>query len=440
MNQNQYYDVIIIGASVGGSSAAILYAQRGLRVALVERNSDIDAYKKVCTHHIQPFAVPVLKKLGIFEKLKAAGGQPNAARIWTRYGWFGPGAKSKSHGINIRRSVLDPMLRRQAAAMPKVDLMLATSLQELIRQDGRVTGVKVRTASRETKTLYAKLVVGADGRYSRTAALADLSTRSEENNRFIYFAYFRNLPLTDEAQTLVWYLNPDIAYAMANDCGLTLMAVMVHKDKLDTFKQDIAGNFCKMLDQLPDGPDLANAEQVSGVTGMLNMPNISRQSAAPGLALIGDAALASDPVWGNGMGWAFNSAHWLVVKTANSLKLGTAEDIDAALEAYKEQHQKRLGPRFERDVDFASGRRFNLIERLMQAASVKEMRFWQYAAPTIMNWQQREQLPSLLTIMDALQVATGLEQMGNGWNAFQNRWARLWGQLPRAVIQSKPMN
>jgi 2-polyprenyl-6-methoxyphenol hydroxylase-like FAD-dependent oxidoreductase len=440
MNQNQYYDVIIIGASVGGSSAAILYAQRGLRVALVERNSDIDAYKKVCTHHIQPFAVPVLKKMGIFEKLTAAGGQSNASRIWTRYGWFGPGAKSKSQGINIRRSVLDPMLRRQAAALPKVDLMLGTSLQELVREDGRITGVKVRTATRETKTLYAKLVVGADGRYSRTATLADLPTRSEENNRFIYFAYFRNLPLTDEAQTLVWYLNPDIAYAMANDDGLTLMAVMVHKNKLDTFKKDIEGNFRKMLHQLPDGPDFANAEQASEVIGMLNMPNISRSPAAPGLALIGDATLAADPVWGNGMAWAFNSARWLVDRTAHSLMTGTAQDIDAALETYKEHHQNRLGPRFEREVDFANGRRFNLIEQLMQAASVKDKRFWSYAAPTIMNWRKREQLPSRELIRDALQVVTGLDQWSHGWHAWQNRWTRLWHHSSETAIHSKPTN
>lgn len=436
MNQNQYYDVIIIGASVGGSSAAILYAQRGLRVALIERNSDINAYKKVCTHHIQPFAVPVLKKIGVFEKLKAAGGQPNASRIWTRYGWFGPGAKSKAHGLNIRRSVLDPILRQQAAAMPKVDLMLGTSLQELVQEDGRITGVKVRVASRQTKTLYAKLVVGADGRYSRTATLAKLPTRTEENNRFIYFAYFRNLPLNDEAQTRVWYLDPDVAYAMVNDDGLTLMAVMVHKSKLEAFKKDIQGNFSKMLHHLPDGPDLSMAEQVSEVTGMLNMPNISRVPVAPGLALVGDAALASDPVWGNGIGWAINSARWLVDKTANSLTLGTAKEIDVALRAYQEQHQKKLGPRFERDVDFASGRRLNLVEQLMYAASVKEKRFWQYTGPTIMSWEQREQLPSLDVMMDALLVVTGLSRWSKRWQAGQSWWMALWNQPPRSITKS----
>lgn len=421
MYQKQYYDVIIIGAGVGGSSAAILYAQRGLRVALIERNSDIDAYKKACTHHIQPFAIPVLKKLGILDEIKAAGGQPNAGRVWTRYGWFGPGVKSKSQGFNIRRSVLDPMLRRRAAAMSTVDLMLGTSLHELIKEDGRVVGVKARTAARETETLYAKLVVGADGRYSRTAALAQLPERIEENNRFTYFAYFRNLPLPGNEHTLIWYFDPDIVYAMANDDDVTLMATMVHKSKLDAFKKDVESNFYDMLRQLPNGPDIDNAEQVSPVLGMLNAPNISRPPNAPGLALIGDAALTSDPVWGNGMGWAFSSARWLVDKTAKILATGTAKEIDTALEAYRDQHQKRLAPRFERDVDFASGRRFNLVERLMYAASVRDDRFWKYTGPTILSWEHRNQLPDLHAIVDAVQVVTGLDRLSGWRDAFRGQ-------------------
>ena len=39
----QDFDVVIVGASVAGCTAARLYAQRGARVALVERRPDIDA-------------------------------------------------------------------------------------------------------------------------------------------------------------------------------------------------------------------------------------------------------------------------------------------------------------------------------------------------------------------------------------------------------------
>ena len=44
------FDAVVVGASVAGCTAARLYAQRGARVALVEKRPDIDAYKTVCTH------------------------------------------------------------------------------------------------------------------------------------------------------------------------------------------------------------------------------------------------------------------------------------------------------------------------------------------------------------------------------------------------------
>ena len=36
-----------------------------------------------------------------------------------------------------------------------------------------------------------------------------------------------------------------------------------------------------------------------------------RNPVAPGLALVGDAALATDPLFGVGCGWAFQTAEWL---------------------------------------------------------------------------------------------------------------------------------
>jgi len=43
-NSVPHYDVVIVGASVGGSAAAILFAQQGLRVALIERNIQKSVY------------------------------------------------------------------------------------------------------------------------------------------------------------------------------------------------------------------------------------------------------------------------------------------------------------------------------------------------------------------------------------------------------------
>jgi len=49
----------------------------------------------------------------------------------------------------------------------------------------------------------------------------------------------------------------------------------------------------------------------------------------PGLAFIGDAAMASDPLWAGGCGRAFQSAAWLVDATAEAL--GSKHGLDRAL-------------------------------------------------------------------------------------------------------------
>jgi flavin-dependent dehydrogenase len=46
------YDVAVVGASIGGCTAAILFARRGARVALIESHGDPAAYKHSCTHMI----------------------------------------------------------------------------------------------------------------------------------------------------------------------------------------------------------------------------------------------------------------------------------------------------------------------------------------------------------------------------------------------------
>jgi flavin-dependent dehydrogenase len=400
-----HYDVVVVGASVGGSAAAILFAQEGLRVALIERNTDIDAYKKVCTHFIQGSALPIIKRMGVAEAIEAAGGVRNGGMAWTRWGWLGSDEISDDgHGYNVRRQVLDPLLRRRAAETPGVDFLPGMSLRELIYSSGRVVGIRASGPGRKVVEIRAQLVVGADGRYSPTAKLAGLPTREDENGRFMYFAHFRNLPLFTGQAAQLWLLDPDAAYALPNDNGITVLAVALPKSKLAPFKSDLQGNFLNFFRELPDGPNLKTAEQVTEVMGMVNMFNISRTTTAPGLALVGDAALAGDPVWGEGIGRAFQAAEWLVDNTAGALRGGHAHEVDRALLQYRRRHHAAMAGRHARDVDFAQARPFNIFERLMYSAATRDSSLGQYTGPHTTRLANFRQFPPLKAIVRALWV------------------------------------
>jgi len=71
------FDVAIVGASLAGCAAAMLFGRAGLRVALIERSREADDFKRLCTHFIQPSAVPTLRRLGIEDVLLDAGAVRN---------------------------------------------------------------------------------------------------------------------------------------------------------------------------------------------------------------------------------------------------------------------------------------------------------------------------------------------------------------------------
>jgi flavin-dependent dehydrogenase len=216
----------------------------------------------------------------------------------------------------------------------------------------------------------------------------------------------------------VWYLDPEVAYALPNDNGLTLLACAVPKSKLAEFKQDLPGNYTKFFDRLPDGPNLRAAEQVSDVMGMVDMPVIARRQTGPGLALVGDAAAAPDPVWGQGIGWAIQAAAWLVDNTTEALGKGDPEAIDQALEQYRRQHQTAFAARIVRDADFARVRPFNIFERLMYSAAAREPKMAKYTGPQTTRLVHVRHFPPLKAIIRALWINL-------------THWEQVSGSVPR---------
>ncbi|MEU8500979.1 NAD(P)/FAD-dependent oxidoreductase [Streptomyces lavendulae] len=366
------YDVVISGAGLGGSAAAILLARRGVRVALLERRSDPGAYKVLCTHSLTANAYPVLDELGLVPALEEAGAVRNEARWYTRWGWIEPRAVPGGPGLpyayNIRRSVLDPLIRARAAGTPGVDLLAGHRVTGLVREAGRTVGVRASTPKGE-REIRARLVVGADGKDSAVAALAGVPTRLHENGRFGYLAHFRGLPLPGGIGR-TWFLEPDMAYAFPNDDGVTVLAVLPDKKRLPAFREDLEGSFLSFVRALPEAPPVDSAERVSKIIGTVDYPLVTRDPTAPGIALIGDAALTGDPLWGVGCGWALQSAQWLAEAVAPAAT--GRGDLDRSLAAYARTHRRRLRGHQNLAVDFARARPFNPGERLVFSAAARD--------------------------------------------------------------------
>jgi flavin-dependent dehydrogenase len=354
------FDVAVVGASVAGCTAARLFAQAGARVALIERQPAPDAYKVTCTHAILSPAAPVIERLGLAPLLLERGALRTDAVAWTPYsGWLRP-PEDFPKGWGVTRRTLDPLLRELTAQTPGVELLSGWTADRVLREGTRPAGVEVSDRKHRTRSIHARLLVGADGRGSTVARLAGVPGRVLPHNRAFYFAYWRGIrPAT--ATHRVWLLDPEGAAQFPNEDDLTMLVGGCLRSRLAEFRADVEGSYLRSFEGLPDGPVLEGAERVSKVMGKLEMPNVMRPASGPGLAFVGDAALAADPLVGVGITFALQSAEWLVDATAGALD--DAPRLDRALRRYRRRFLARLGPHHMLIANYSTGRLTTPLER-----------------------------------------------------------------------------
>jgi menaquinone-9 beta-reductase len=427
------YDVAVVGASIAGCTTATFLGRAGARVALIESHSDPKTFKRMCTHLIQPSASPTIERLGLRGEIEQVGAQPNDLNIWTRYGWISYAhewaeSPMRDHPAwNIRRETFDPMLRELAANTEGVELMLGHTATALLREspnaangDPRVNGVVARERDGSEHELRARLVVAADGRDSQIAKLAGEPTKLKPNNRFGYFAHYRETPLVTGNNAQMWLLDPDIAYGFPTDGGMTLLACMPHKDRLPEFREDPEQAMVRLFERLPDAPRLDPAKRESKLMGKLDMPNAVRGASRPGLAFVGDAAIAADPVWGVGCGWALQSAEWLTDAVTPALTGGEAE-VDGALDAYARRHHKGLAAHEKFCSAYSAGRTFNPMEKLLYRGAARDRELAGRMAKMGGRWITPQELLTPRTLGRVLRVNLAPSRRPNGLRTAESR-------------------
>jgi 2-polyprenyl-6-methoxyphenol hydroxylase-like FAD-dependent oxidoreductase len=363
-------DVVIVGGSVAGCALAALLGRQGARVTVLEKSPKPEHYKVMCSHFIQAGATPVLQRLGIDATMERAGALRNGLDVWTTGGWYA--MPDDAHGYNLRREKLDPMLRELAARTPNVEVRQGVAVDAVLRDSaGRPSGVHGRKPSGEEVTIDAKVVVGADGRGSSVARLATIPGRVLPHGRFGYMAYYKDLELQGTpGHSQMWLTGRDALYCFPNDDGVTVAAAFLHNDRLPEFKGDKEAAFLHAFATLDRAPDLPDATRIAPMIGKLDMPNVCRPAGRPGIAFVGDAAQASDPLWGVGVGFALQSAAWLADELAGPLTAGT--DPDPALERYRRRHRRELVLHHLQMADYAHGRNLNVLERAMHRAATRD--------------------------------------------------------------------
>jgi 2-polyprenyl-6-methoxyphenol hydroxylase-like FAD-dependent oxidoreductase len=327
------YDVIVVGARCAGSPLAALLARRGVNVGVVERAT----FPKdtLSTHIFQAHAISFLDRLGVIDELVATGA-PYTNVVDVRQGdvrFVHPFAQQPGDlggALSVRRPLLDAILAR-AAEQAGADVQMATTVTDLITENGRVAGVRMRRNGSEAE-LGARLVVGADGRNSTVAKLVGARKyNATPGERFGYWTFFEGAHWNPDAPFVFHRWDDRFVIACPTDSGLYQVIAIPDRSELPRFRADLEGSFMEYANSCePVAQALEGARRVGKFFGMVRWEGFFREGAGPGWVLVGDAGYFKDPAPGQGIGDAFLQVDRLAPVISSGLR-GSDEELDRVL-------------------------------------------------------------------------------------------------------------
>jgi 2-polyprenyl-6-methoxyphenol hydroxylase-like FAD-dependent oxidoreductase len=345
------YDVIVIGARCAGSPTAMLLAQKGYRVLVVDKATFPS--DTVSTHLIHPPGVGALRRWGLLDAVVAT----NCPPIHTYTFDFGdftisgaPGTPESPVGYAPRRTRLDPILV-EGAARAGAEVRQGFVVEEVVVENGRVTGIRGHGRGGATVAERARVVVGADGLHSLLARTVQPETYDEKPPlNAAYYTYWSNLPMDGRFEVVDRPYRGFAAWP-TND-GLTLVVVGWPYAELTANRGDIEGNYLRAIALAPAFAErMRGAKREERFVGS-HVPNYFRKPYGPGWALVGDAGYNKDYITAQGIQDAFRDAE----RCAGALDeaLSGTRPYDEAMAAYQADRDTHVKPMYEFTAQLAA--------------------------------------------------------------------------------------
>jgi len=349
MATNQY-DAIVVGARCAGSPTAILLAGKGYKVLVVDKATFPS--DTISTHLVHPPGMAALRRWGIKDDLVATGCPPIDTYMFD----LGPvaltghpGTPDEPVSYGPRRTVLDKLLV-DAASRAGAEVREAFTVEELVFDDGRVTGIRGHGKGGKTVTEHARVVIGADGRHSLVAR----DVRPEQYNEKPplmsgYYSYWSGVPMKGMFEAYDRGNRSFAAWATNDD--LTLIVGGWPIAEFEENKKDIEGNFLRMLDLAPAFADRVRSGKREDRFYGAFVPNYFRKPFGAGWALVGDAGYNKDYITAQGISDAFRDAE-LCANAAHE-SFSDARSFDEAMGQYQSTRDQQVMAMYEFTCDFA---------------------------------------------------------------------------------------
>ena len=358
--------VVTVGGGFGGLATALFSARRGHEVVVIDRDGGPpDGPADTLATWSRPGVVQASMAHGFLARSTRILREeaPDLLDALAEIGVgryripFGPGMEDDT-ALASRRPVYEGIMRRVVEREPGVEFHHG-SVRGLVAGDGaspRITGVHLRDGD----TIRGDLVVDAAGRRSASARwLREIGfdAPSVEDHPCDLHYFTRHYRLRDgEGYPSYDVVAQPLPFAMllvfiGDNRTFSVAAAVSATDPTRTRLQDVEV-FERFIAAGPTMADwLERAVPISELTVMAGLANRQRRlmvedrCVAPGLALVGDASLYTNPALGQGVSLTL----WMAQHLADRVEQAVV-DPQAAIRAHEAWLDQELGPRFERQL------------------------------------------------------------------------------------------
>ena len=289
-------DVLVIGAGPAGSMTAKWAAKNGAKVLMIEKRQEIGSPVRCGEGMSKAWLGDVGIKPGRWINLEVEG-----ARIYS------PSEKvfeiNEKHAGNevgyvVERDEFDKQLAIDAANAG-VDVVLKTAATSVIKENGKVVGVKAKRFG-ETFEIRAPVTIAADGFESQVGRWAGISTNISMRDMDTCLQY-RMTNVDCDVRYCDFFLGKvapgGYVWVFPKGEGLANVGIGVQVSQVKAMAD--ARNF---LDRWIDHhPGYAKGKKIDMVGGGVSISAPLKQTVGDGIMLVGDAARMIDPLTGGGI-------------------------------------------------------------------------------------------------------------------------------------------